>query len=742
MRFVGKAAFSKRKLVLVFLLAILLPALIAGYLSFHFLSQRRQVLRNLLDANFQASAASALRSVEEILHRHERDILKPENFMPPHPSSPSSASPAASPWEHGIYRSGSISGKLFLLNDRFQVVFPQTESAADPFISWQEDLLNSPFADAYNRAEYYEFTQKDHSRAAELYRQCLALAASAQHKAMALDGMARNFLSSQRFSAAYSAYTQLSTDYASFRNKSGHPFGIAAVLQRHAIDLRLDRQEQACSVLLELYEKLRNGSWLLSLTTFNFFLSEIESSLDEMAAQGRFPEMREAYERIQKQPALYEQALHFLDILIREAVPAIKEKLSLNRISGEALSGRIPIRFAGVSSLISFNILPEFQAGDAFYGGFLWDMEPLKDILLPDILNRVGLASGLRLSLQTDEAPPSGSKPPSGPAQPSDTQNTPDPATPDPALQPAPPDTLSLAFQDFPLPWKLDITQPAFAEQERAARRENLVFGVLGAVIVALILFGAVLIARDVSRESATTRLKSEFVRNVSHEFKTPLSMIRLYAETLQYRSDLTTEQKQNAYQIINKESERLSHMINNVLDLSRIEMGRKEFHFEQGDLPALVRETLDSYRYHLEKKGFTIHADIAADLPGFYFDREALASVVVNLLSNAMKFSAGHKEVSLSLFSQDGRAVLQVADKGIGIAPQELDRIFERFYRTTDRAAPESQGSGLGLPLVKHIVEAHGGEVRVESESGEGSVFSVTLPFERPTDRPEHGKT
>jgi signal transduction histidine kinase len=274
--------------------------------------------------------------------------------------------------------------------------------------------------------------------------------------------------------------------------------------------------------------------------------------------------------------------------------------------------------------------------------------------------------------------------------------------------------------------------QPAFEEQERTAKRENVFYGLLLAGIVVLIFLGAFLIVRDISRESETMRLKSEFVHNVSHELKTPLTLIRLYAETLQRKENLESEQKQEAYQIITKESERLSYMINNVLDFARIEMGKKEFNFEKGYLSHLVLETLNSYQYHLEKKGFTIHADIAADFPETRFDREAMASVVINLLSNAMKFSLQKKDVTVRLYTENDDAILQVEDKGIGINPKELDRIFGRFYRIKDQVVSETRGSGLGLPLVKHIIEAHGGEIKVESEPGKGSVFSAILPVSR----------
>ncbi|MCJ7582844.1 MAG: sensor histidine kinase, partial [Candidatus Aminicenantes bacterium] len=133
--------------------------------------------------------------------------------------------------------------------------------------------------------------------------------------------------------------------------------------------------------------------------------------------------------------------------------------------------------------------------------------------------------------------------------------------------------------------------------------------------------------------------------------------------------------------------------------------------------------------RYHLEKKGFFIEEEIASDLPEIFFDKEAMASVLINLLSNAMKFSPEKKEVKVTVYRKDDSIVLQVADKGIGISPEGRSRIFERFYRLQNRMTAESKGSGLGLTLVKHVVEAHGGQIRVESEPGMGSVFSVSIP-------------
>ena len=171
--------------------------------------------------------------------------------------------------------------------------------------------------------------------------------------------------------------------------------------------------------------------------------------------------------------------------------------------------------------------------------------------------------------------------------------------------------------------------------------------------------------------------------------------------------------------------------MINNVLDFSRIEMGKKEFNLRKGDLAEAVRETLESYRYHLENKGFMIHAEIPASLPPLTFDREAMASVLINLLSNAMKFSTENKEVFVRLAPLGQGVVLEVKDRGIGISRQELDKIFRRFYRSESGESSDSRGSGLGLTIIRHIAGAHGGRVEVKSEPGKGSEFSVWLPID-----------
>ena len=239
---------------------------------------------------------------------------------------------------------------------------------------------------------------------------------------------------------------------------------------------------------------------------------------------------------------------------------------------------------------------------------------------------------------------------------------------------------------------------------------------------------GIILTYRNVTKEMALARLKSDFVSNVSHELRTPLSLIRLYAETLEM-GRLTSPQKyQEYYQIIRKESERLTALINNILDFSRIEAGRKEYDFRETDMQELVRNTLDSYRYQIEQSGFTFEEKIS-DVPSLRVDREAMARSLLNLVNNALKYSQDQKFIGVSLYRQNGAVNLEVTDHGIGIPETEQQKIFEKFYRVGDPLVHNTKGSGLGLSLVRHIVQAHGGQVSVDSVPGQGSKFTISLP-------------
>jgi signal transduction histidine kinase len=283
------------------------------------------------------------------------------------------------------------------------------------------------------------------------------------------------------------------------------------------------------------------------------------------------------------------------------------------------------------------------------------------------------------------------------------------------------------AFPLLTLAIKLKGTTLA-AIGERFARISFLTLAALSLVLAG----GIALTYRNVTKEMALARLKSDFVSNVSHELRTPLSLIRLYAETLEMGRLTSPEKHQEYYRIIRKESERLTALINNILDFSRIEAGRKEYDFRETDMSELVHNTLDSYRYQLEQSGFQFEEKID-EVPPMRVDREAMARSLLNLVNNALKYSQDRKYIGVNLYRDNGSVKLEVVDQGIGIPHQEQQKIFEKFYRVGDPLVHNTKGSGLGLSLVRHIVQAHGGEVAVDSAPGQGSKFTIVLPVKPP---------
>ncbi len=281
--------------------------------------------------------------------------------------------------------------------------------------------------------------------------------------------------------------------------------------------------------------------------------------------------------------------------------------------------------------------------------------------------------------------------------------------------------------------WEVAVYQINPAKLTETARNMKLTFGMLIALLVLAIGVGSWLIVSDLKRQLTLARQKTDFVSNVSHELKTPLTSIRMFSELLA-EGRVNDPVKQRSYLgIITAEAARLTRLINNVLDFARMERGEKKYNFEPFDLVALVRETTESYRPNLEAGGFVLKCELPEQGPMVNGDRDALAQVVVNLLSNAEKYSDSRKEVFVRVTEQAAPLPYletTVMDRGLGVPRGSEEKIFEKFYRAHDSLSSGIQGSGLGLTLARQIARAHGGDVVYEPREGGGSCFSLRLPL------------
>ena len=261
----------------------------------------------------------------------------------------------------------------------------------------------------------------------------------------------------------------------------------------------------------------------------------------------------------------------------------------------------------------------------------------------------------------------------------------------------------------------------------------GMLYGSMIIVVLGAGLLAGYFLVRDVHREAETAAMRSHFVASVSHELKTPLTSIRAHAETLLMGRTAGPEMTADYLTTIVSESERLTRLVDSVLDFSRIEQGRQAYRLQSTPLDDVVRSAAKAMEYPLARLGFTLTISSDGTAPIVRADREALTQAILNLLGNAMKYSGDARAIEMRIGTRDDEAFVDVVDHGIGIAPEEQVRIFDRFHRARSVETTGIAGTGLGLTLALHVVEAHQGRIAVVSDPGHGSTFSVCIPLQVP---------
>ncbi len=294
-----------------------------------------------------------------------------------------------------------------------------------------------------------------------------------------------------------------------------------------------------------------------------------------------------------------------------------------------------------------------------------------------------------------------------------------------------PEDVIELPFRDTLSQWRLRVApRDASLLASRATRRETLDLVLIGTSL-GVILSGFLIMLFAVQRERRLNELKSEFISNVSHELKTPLSIISMFGELLSMGRTRSPAQATEYAEIIRRESIRLSRLIDSVLDFAKIERGANVYEFaDDQDLREVVGRALDLSRHRVEQARMELEADLADDLPLMRIDTNAMTVAVLNLVDNAIKYAASGKRIQVGLRHTGDGAELEVRDFGPGVPADEREAIFDRFYRSRTVRLKPIRGSGIGLAMVKHIAQAHRGEVGVRpGEDGTGAVFRLWIP-------------
>ena len=606
---IGFREIIYRRTILVYLLAIVVPALALLYFGVESLKRQREAVGSLFRSNLRFSGERLAGELERRATQLAQACLREAE--------------RATPVEFESLRRKYPVAQYFFLMDGGRVVYPPLRTP--PPQSLDELLPRGEYAAAFREAENQELRQGKLDAALAGYRKASGLPVSDALRALALQRVARCLERMNRPNEARQAYQVLSDKYGDLADLSHRPYALVAALAGVKKD--------------EARNDLLRGRWPLSAEQVDYFLPRLGGS-----AEGAYVAHLQFASNLEEQ--------------FRQHGPLHPDEVYAYAFANY----QIFYRSLGNDRFQGFSVNPE------------WVEEQLKT----EAWQLVPRGSG-------------------GPE-------------------------VRVGFPSlFPF-WELRNSGSSGSPGAGGL----FTHAAITALVVCLLLMGVVLLIRDVSREARLNQLRADFVGAVSHELKTPITLIRLYGETLLEDEDFSPQQRREFYQIITRESERLTQLIDKVLSFSKIERGEKQYHLEQGDLVPVVARTVEVYEQYLKRRGFSVATELAPDLPAVRFDADAVSQALVNLLDNAAKYSGETKSIAIRSCASDGAVVLEVEDHGIGIPREEQEKIFERFYRVKNAAA--KGGYGLGLYLVRHIMDAHGGKVELESETGRGTRFRLVF--------------
>ena len=616
--------------------------------------------------------------------------------------------------------------------------------------------------DLLSRAETAEFVRKDPAGALQLYVQAFERARSAQERAEWLSRAGRCRFKLGNFQGGIQDYQKL-LEFSETASSVGEIPTFVVALSQIADGYAAAKDERGrIGALLQLYQRLVDSPWDASATACEYYLKQTGRELEASVARSDIdasvldaPTMKV----LKELEAERLENMKHVDWIRSALLPEMRSGRNRSLVDASIghVSAKRESRFVSVGFLQIESAAPD---PGQWMLGYELNEDQVIGSLLPRILESVDLGGDIRVGI-LDEG-----------GKVRFPQTT---AVPSAFL-------VAGHFAEILPSWQVGLFDPdgrSLSELVWRERATSLAF--LGGTLLVIIL-GISLTVRAAAHEVALSRLKSDFVSNVSHEFKTPLALIRMFGETLETGMVEDEAKRREFYRIIRAESERLTHLINKVLDFSRIDAGVKQYSFREADVVEVIRNTLDTYRLQVRDLGFTIDAQLPSHPVIGRIDADAVSEALLNLLDNATKYSGESRQIEVSVGTSASLQVVSkpacgwrragpprpprradtreerlaargrvglladrtrraedgvlkpavvtvtVADHGVGIPKEDLPNIFDKFYRARTQQTRETPGSGLGLAMVKHIVEAHGGRVKVESELGRGSRFTFGI--------------
>lgn len=570
----------------------------------------------------------------------------------------------------------------FLIRDKNIFIFPYFTGINDPS-SISE--LSSQLIGIYHQGEKAEFAGNDLAKAGECYRSCLKLSKGAADSAACLNALGRVSVKSGEVEEATGYYMAIIRNYASLTDRNGFPYAYYA-LSGLVKNSGARNRDKIIPVIESFMADMERGS-----VPLNFQSGTLLDLISEWSAENLSQDSISFTHTESRLNCLGKQ-LWFLNHCGDEIKAIIREGISRKEDHESDW-----LRIANLFS----DSMPQFIAyreTEPYYAGYLIDRNRFFNAVA-----REKLQGDLEFEYLYDFSADNS------------LSSTLDKLVYSIHLNPFFPEQVLLIY-----PQDEDLINDL-------VKHRAWIYGMATFLLLVAMLLGIILIQRDIARQKNLATLRSDFISNVTHELKTPLTSIRMYAESLMMRRIRSNKDQHKYLSVIVTESERLKRMINNILEFSKMEKARQEVQPVESNLSEIVYSAIQDMSYWLDKEEFTLTKEIEEGIKA-KVDPDKLHQVYTNLLNNAIKYSGDSRHISVRLFQNHLSVVTEVEDEGIGIAGEDLSKIFDEFFRVENHGSGNITGTGLGLTVVKEIVEAHHGSIKVESEIGKGSKFSVIL--------------
>ena len=561
-----------------------------------------------------------------------------------------------------------------------------------------ENIVNS-IPEKLRDGWQYEFIIKDYSGAFRFYNALLKNTNDNKFRGELLNAMARVQKKRGDIPSALSIYDSIQNNYSRIYLQNNIPLGIVSFIEKTACYLQVKDTVSALENTVMFLEMLAGKHWELEQSYFNDYLEKADETITNCRnsksriLNSTLVKADSIKERISAEKQTTEYLLTFLNGHESIVESLYSLKITDNRRHKQALSGR----------QYFYTVLPGEENTD--WGILFNTNEILERVLVPALSEYASSVRFYWMITNNDGEFLSGS------------DNI--------------PGGLFSVASDFPPgqpPWTLTLYTEEKGLLNTFFRSGGGFFFYIFIAVLVILGFGLIFTLKAVNNKIELSKMKSSFVSTVSHELKSPLTAIRQIAEILVFKK-VPAARREKYHTMILQQSERLSHLIGNILDFSKIEAGQKQFHFEETDLAALTENVIHTFRDHLASANFQFDftcPEAVNKIPG---DREALEQLLYNLIDNAINYSGNSKRIEISVESDDKWTKLCVRDYGIGIPKEEQEKIFQQFYRVGQELTGTAKGTGIGLTIVKQIVDAHKGEIKVESTPGEGSLFCIKFP-------------